>query len=364
MALSRDRSAEGRRELVALLGELFSDDGVSFSDRERALILEILEKTINEVEQTVRARISARLAALDDVPESLVLFLANDSSEIAFPILMESGVLNNEDLIEIIRSRSQEHQVAISLRKKVHADVSQELVKTGNEKVIISLLHNQNATISQATFEYLAEESKRVDTFQDPLLRREDLPPVIAQRMYMWVSAALRGVIADRFDIDEDIIDQVLEETAMELYTSAIHESVYGSKSKKLADQLVKEGVVDTDLLIDILSCGEVHLFVSLLAEVSGVRQSLVLKLSLEPQGEGLAVLCKALGFSKAVYASLFGLLGRTQMEGAEKFKEHLRAAMKFFDGFSESTAKHVVKRWSLNEDYLSALRTLELRKS
>ena len=202
LALSRDRSAEGRRRLVTLIGELFSDERGQISDKEKTLILEILEKTISEIEQSVRAQISARLSSMPNVPESLISFLANDTSEVAFPILKDSGVLKDEDLIEIIKKRSQEHQIAISMRRKVSVDVSQELINTGSEKVIVSLLNNANASISQAAYEYLEAESRRVDTFQEPLLRREDLPPKIAQRMYLWVSAALREMISQNYDID------------------------------------------------------------------------------------------------------------------------------------------------------------------
>lgn len=363
LALSRDRSDQGRRELATLIGELFSDDDASFSDKERALILQILEKTIQDIETTVRALISSRLSQRDDVPEKLLLFLANDRDDIAFPILKESGVLKDEVLIEIIRARSHEHQIAISLRNAIPADVSQALVETGDEKVIVSLLKNDNASISQATFEYLSEESKHMDTFQDPLLRRKDLPPVIAQRMFMWVSAALRNVISENFDVSDDMIDKVLEQTATELYSSAVVESKFDDKAKKLAEKLVKEGSVDANFLLKVLSCGEVHLFVSLLSKISGVRRGLVLKLSIEPEGEGLAVIVKALGLDKTIYASLFGLLKRTQMESGKKFKAHLHKALKFYDSFSVSTAKQVMRRWRLNEDYLSALRTLELEK-
>ena len=364
LALSRDRSAEGRRKLVTLIGALFSNEQGHISDKEKSIILEILEKTIASIEVSVRAQISTRLSQMADVPESLVQFLANDTSEVAFPILKESGVLKDEALIEVIRKRSQEHQVAISMRQKVNVDVSQELINTGNEQVIVALLKNQSASISQAAFEYLEEEARRVDTFQEPLLRREDLPPQIAQRMYLWVSAALREIISEKFDVSTDVVDGLLEQTAMDLYTATIDENEYSSTSKKLATELVRDGQANSELLINVLSAGEIHLFVSLLSTISGVRENLILKLTLEPEGEGLAVICKGLGYDKKAYASLFGLLGRTQMEGAAKFKKSLRLALTFYDSFSLVTAEQVMHRWRLNQDYLSALREIGVGES
>jgi len=362
LALSRDRSVEGRKRLATLIGALFSDDRGHISDKEKAIILEILEKTISEIEVSVRAQISERLATMENIPQNLVNFLANDSSEVAFPILKESGVLKDEELIEIIKKRSQEHQIAISMRHKVSLGVSQELIETGSEQVIVSLLNNKNASISQAAFEYLEAESRRVDTFQEPLLRREDLPPQTAQRMYLWVSAALREIISQNFDINGDVIDELLEQTAMNLYSAEVGESEYSDKSQKLAEELVRNGQASTEMLIKVLSVGEVHLFASLLSNISGVRENLVLKLTLEPEGEGLAVICKGLGFDKEVYASLFGLLGRTQMEGPTQFKQNLRTALMFYDSFSTSVAERVIQHWRLNQNYLSALREVGMR--
>jgi len=363
LALSRDRSTQGRRKLVTLIGELFSNDQGHISDKEKSIILEILEKMVASIEVSVRAQISIRLSQMADVPESLIHFLANDTSEVAFPILRESGVLKDEDLIDIIKKRSQEHQVAISMRQNVNVDVSQELINTGNEKVIRELLKNQSASISQAAFDYLEDESRRVDTFQEPLLRREDLPADVAQRMYLWVSAALREIISEKFDVSTDVIDGLLEQTAMDLYTSTIGESEYSDTSKNLAKELILDGQFNPDLLIDVLSVGEIHLFVSLLSEVSQVRENLILKLTLEPEGEGLAVICKGLGYDKKIYASLLGLLGRTQMEGAAKFKENVRLALNFYDSFPLSAAEQVMHHWRLNQDYLSALREIGVGK-
>lgn len=363
LALSRDRSVEGRGRLATLIGELFSNESGQISDKEKAIILEILEKTVSEIEVSVRAQISSRLAGMPNVPEKLISFLANDSSEVAYPILKESGVLKDEDLIEIIKKRSQEHQIAISMRQKVSINVSQELINTGSEQVIVSLLNNKTASISQAAFEYLESESRRVDTFQEPLLSREDLPPKIAQRMYLWVSVALREMISQNYDVDGDVIDGLLEQTAMDLYSADIGESEFSGKSQNLAKELVQNGQASTDMLINVLSVGEVHLFVSLLSTISGVRENLVLKLTLEPEGEGLAVICKGLGYDKGVYASLFGLLSRTQMEGPAQFKQNLRAALAFFDSFSVSVAERVIHHWCLNQNYLSALREVGMRK-
>ena len=160
---------------------------------------------------SVRRTLAERLAMLPSAPRDLIVELANDQIEVAHPILMGSNVLHDTDLIEIIHQRTLEHQLAIAMRKNINELVTDALVESGNEDVIKVMLENPSARISRATMEYLVEQSKRVDTYQNPLLKRPDLEPQLAKRMYLWVSAALRTHIVTKFNIDVSALDETIE---------------------------------------------------------------------------------------------------------------------------------------------------------
>ena len=73
----------------------------ALSERERALMGDILRKLIGDVEKAVRRELAERLAERGDAPRSLVIALANDEFEVAHPLLLKSTVLYDVDLIEI-----------------------------------------------------------------------------------------------------------------------------------------------------------------------------------------------------------------------------------------------------------------------
>ena len=52
-------------------------------------------------------------------PRDLVSALANDQIEVAHPILTQSTVLQDMELVEIIEHRTFGHQLAIAMRKMV-----------------------------------------------------------------------------------------------------------------------------------------------------------------------------------------------------------------------------------------------------
>jgi len=359
LELARQRSAASRSELAAIISDLFSGEEHVLTERERILMYEIIHHVVRDAEMEIRKVISSRLADREDPPEDLINLLANDEIEVAYPILTESKVLRDQTLIEIVRNRTLEHQMAVAIRHSVSPEVSEALVKTGNETVIRTLLQNENADLSEATMEFLIEQSQRIDSFHEPILRRKELGPEMAKRMYLWVSAALRKYIVDHCGLSLAEIDDLMESTVMAKVDDAINKDE--SKSAKLAKKLKRQGEINPDLMIRALEDGEVRFFVNLVSEETGLRDDLVMRFVLEPGGEGLAVACKAMAFSDYEYQRVFTFCRKsrpTQSEGTEK---SIAEAVKFFRHVDRDSADEVVRRWRRDKNYLSALRDLDM---
>jgi len=202
ISLARQKSDQAREQLFEAMGDVFLERNTVLSLQERALITDILEKLIREVSREIRRKLAVKLADAPGTPRELAVLLANDEIDIASPVLIKSKVLEDADLIEIVRNRSTQHLLAISMRRDLSTAVADALVESGEKDVIRTLLENQDAQISRATMAYLVEQSKAVDEFQEPLVKRRDLPGDLARRMCLWVSAAIRQSLLERFNID------------------------------------------------------------------------------------------------------------------------------------------------------------------
>jgi uncharacterized protein (DUF2336 family) len=167
--------------------------------REREMMIDILGRLLGEVDVKMRSNIARRLAANPHAPRSLLRDLANDTIEVARPILRESRMLEDMDLIEVIHQRGFEHRLAIARRTELSLWVSNALVRSGDEVVIVALLNNEGSRLSQETMTFLAERSRQAEAFQVPLLNRAELTAGLARRMSLWISAPLRGRIVERF---------------------------------------------------------------------------------------------------------------------------------------------------------------------
>lgn len=360
IALARDKSVEGRTRLVQIVGDLFFDTDNVLRDSERSIMTDILRQLIHDVEMRVRQALAERMAVATNAPKDLISVLANDEIEVAHPILTQSTVLQDIELIEIIEHRTLAHQLAIAMRVFLSETVSDALIDTGNVDVIKTLLENDNAEISGTAMEYLVEQSQSIDEIQVPLVHRGDLSPDLAKRMYWWVSAALRKHIIEHYRIDAADLDEKIQDAIEDILGAGQSDDKPVRKSEELAQKLLRADAITPALLIQTLRQGEVVLFEDMLSQLTGLRTNLIRRFVFEPGGEGLAISCKSAEIEKPDFASIF-LLSRSARPGDKVVDPtELSRVLGFYDKIKVETAMKVVKRWQLDPDFLFAMKQVK----
>jgi len=355
--LAQDKSAEGRQSLFENMPDLFLDGGSSVSDREKALMGEILRRLVYDVELKLRKSLAEKLSKRSDTPHDLIAELANDEFEVAHPILLESNVLHDADLIEAIKHRTIAHQLAISMRKNLSEDVSEALVKTGQEDVIANLLNNHGAKVSRHVMDYLVSESKRVDSYQNPLVQRPDLPPELAERMSWWVSAALRTHISEKFSLDLGELDDAIEAVAAEQFGLVQGDMAPTTKADDLVERLSDLGEVDAPFLIKALRQSEISLFESAFCKLTGLKLKLLRRILFEPGGEALVLLCRVVDVGSDTFSELLELSRRAKDREEEVTREQKERLQALYVKTKPEDAKRILKRWRRSSDYLFAVK-------
>ncbi len=359
--LARDKSAAGRKALVNAVSDLFFNNKDVLTDREKALMTDILRQIIHDVEMSVRRELAERLADTHQAPHELIVALANDEIEVAHPLLIQSDILHDFDLVEIIHHRTLEHQLAIAMRKTLTESVTDALVETGNEDVVAKMIENPSARISKSTMEYLVDQSKRVDTYQNPLLKRPDLEPELAKKMYWWVSAALRQHIVKNFTVDTADLDETLESTVKNVIDRhGVSGEAENSKPAKLAERLAEDGKITPRMLVQVLRQGEIPLFEAMFAKISGLRPRLLRRMLFEPGGEALAILCRAVGIDKTDFASIFMLSRKARNTDRVTNPQDLKRILELFDRIQPDAADRMLKKWQRDSNFLNAIRVVE----
>jgi len=362
LQLAREKSEAARSHLFEVMGDLFQEQAGVLSAQERALMVDILEKLVREVSHDIRLKLSHRLADLPGTPRELAVLLANDEIDIASPILMRSRALQDADLIEIIHHRSRQHILAVAMRRDLSMSVSDVLVETGHSDVIMALLNNQEATISEKTMAYIVDQSKHVDEFQEPLVHRRDLPRELAVKMCYWVSAAIRQFVIEKFQVDANELDDTIEPILREQVAKAEAETQPAetlTPAEEAARAIKDSGKLSARLMIQTLRRGEVPMFEAMFAQAAELRLALIHRLLYEVGGNGIAVIARGLRLSREEFATIY-LLTRRARPGLGGGAVDLGRALGFYDKVAGDAALKVLERWRRDPQYLFAIKTIE----
>ena len=360
LRLARDKSVGSRTKLADIIGDLFFGPTDTLTDAEQSIMAGILRQLVQDAEINVRKHLAIQLSNQPGAPHDLVITLANDESEVAYPLLLKSRVLRDQDLVAIIHHRTLEHQLAVSMRDQISSVVSAALVEVGEETVIKRLLENHNAEIARDTMAHLVEQSRKLDSLHRPLVHRSDLPADLAKKMCWWVSAALRTHIVEHFDVDPIDIDAAMEVAVNTVIDAQSAEDQTLSATDRVAKHLAESQDPDGDLIIRLLRESEITLFERVLEHQTGLRRKLLQRLLYEPGGEGLAIVCRAIGLAPEMFGEILTLTRKGRVGLDENNINECAFATTFYEQIEIEAAKQMLSFWRRNPNYLDLMRQLE----
>ncbi|HLN24219.1 MAG TPA: DUF2336 domain-containing protein [Patescibacteria group bacterium] len=228
--LLTDRSVDARVETAAKLAKQFQQG--ELSGKERQLAEEIFRLMVRDAEVRVRQSLAIHLKESSALPHDVAVALAQDVDTVALPILQFSKVLTDSDLIEIVRSQGVVKQVAIAKRPDVSASVSDALVETHNQEVVVSLVANDGADISDAALQRVVDDFGADTDVQGSLVQRAKLPVTVTERLLTMVSDQLRHRLVSHHQLSTnvagDIITQSRERATITLSAGADRDDVEG----------------------------------------------------------------------------------------------------------------------------------------
>ena len=159
--LNGDGNILERDQLFRNMAQLYSYVSDRCDDEQVAQYDEVLCQLAELVEVEARTHVAKLLAPLDRAPGNVVNKLANDSIDVAAPLLEFSNVLSDDDLIDIVSNQSEAHRVAIAGRNNVPERVGDAIVEHGGATSVSRLVSNNTAELGRETIEKLVARASR-----------------------------------------------------------------------------------------------------------------------------------------------------------------------------------------------------------
>ncbi len=259
---------EQRAETAGKIAASFDPEGLS--PTERQLAEDIFLIMVKDAEIRVRQALSENLKDNPHMPHEVALSLARDVDQVALPVLQFSEVLTDRDLTEIIKSQDAEKQIAIAGRATVSEEVSEALVQTKNEDVVVELVENEGANISDQSFETVVNSMGSNERLQGAMVNRATLPATIIERLMTVVSDNLKEQLADRVDISSVVTEGLLTQSR-EKAVIGLSSEISEASVLKLVRQLLTHDRLTPSIILRAACMGNIMFLECALAERVGI---------------------------------------------------------------------------------------------
>jgi uncharacterized protein (DUF2336 family) len=251
-------SVELRAELIGKLAREL--DGPRLAPAELQIAQDIVRAMAKDIEVAVRAALAGSLRHSPQLPRDVAVRLAADVEAVALPILSDSLVLTDADLIELIQGGSPTKQAAIAARPTVSEPVSGALVTHGDEQAVAVLLGNQGAHISEASLNQVVDRFPASTTVKERLVRRQVLPVTVAERLVVLVSQRLQQHLVRHHALPSglasDIVLRGREQAVIRLSAGAGERDLL-----RLVSQMQHGGRLTPTLILRALCTGDIAFF-------------------------------------------------------------------------------------------------------
>lgn len=310
-------------------GKLALDiDNPQLSESEMALAHEVVRLMAKDVEATVRISLSQNLRRAVRLPHDVAVQLANDIESVALPILQDSEVLTDQDLIAIIAKGSPQKHEAIATRATVSHTVSDAIITTAGEKAVEKLMNNTGAQISDTSYDKAVTRFEDSDVIKEAIVKRPVLPVTIAEKLTTRVSEKLRDYLVSHHELSPsvaaDLVLQSRERTIVELASGSSEDEI-----ERLVAQMQEHGRLTPSIVLRALCMGDVLFFEAALA----VRANIPLlnaRILIHDGGQlGMKTLYERAGMPPnmmSVVRAALDVVHETEMDGGSYDRERYRA--------------------------------------
>lgn len=326
-----DMSSDTRRQLLNAVTDLFLLDEEP-SEASKSHYGEIALRSLPHLDAGDRKQYADSVASTEALPREVAVSLANDSdAEVARLVLKLSPVLTDTDLAAIAVSQTQTHLAAIAERTRLSESVTDILVERGDSTVLRTVSGNEGAQFSDHGFDRLLQRGGDDAAVGEALARRSDLSPQRVQRVL-----------------------RIVEQVADQSERSAEGDSL----AKQARQQRLEVKLLLSDLRAKVRTLAEVvtmlaeddrafHL-AQVIAASAEVTNEQALRVLLQKDVSGIAVLARILDLDKDAFLAILNLRGRRLYFKAKDVEQDLRDYVQLDMATAERTMRFLRLRTKL----------------
>lgn len=347
-----DRAAaadvRARRALPDAIDDLFLPDESRLDDRTRSALNGLLAALAGSIEREVRDHAGRLLTTRRE--GALAAILAAPAAPV-IDRLASAGLLRDPDFIDECVARVRLELASTALPATAPDDPD-------SPSLLVRLARSTDRVVATAASAMLAAESRRAGLTEGIASAGTGLPADLNHRLLWWVAAALRDRHVGAAGDGLATLDRALAEAAIR--SRAAHDETERLEvvAMRLADAIGAQADELPTLLVEALRDRQLPVFVALIANALGIDFELVREILLDPGGERLWLVLRALEVPRDAVAQIGYLLCEGDpRRDVEAFADMLEGVM----SIDPQSARDAVGPLRLHPDYRAAVIALQV---
>jgi len=249
----------------------------------------------------VRRALAEVFASAEKAPQIVVHALAADQPDVALPVLAQSPLLLDDDLVDLIATGQADVQAVVAGRRPLSRGLAAAVAEVGAAEACLTLLENPDADIAPFSIDRIIDRFGHLAPIRENLLAREDLPIAMRQALLSKLSQTLAGFVAARRWLRPEHAELTAKE-ACEKATIALAADTRYEEVGALVQHLRQSGQLTAGMILRALLSGNVVLFEEALAELSGVSIDRVTAYIHDKNISGFRALYREAGLPEVAY--------------------------------------------------------------
>ncbi|MCP2670530.1 DUF2336 domain-containing protein [Maricaulaceae bacterium EIL42A08] len=283
-------------------------DGLTEAEREMGD--QILRFLAQDAADLVRRALAVTLQRSTHLPHDVAVKLAADVESIAIPLISGSPVLEDADLIEIVRNSDAARQVAVASRESVSAFVVDEIVAVGAPEAVGTAAANDGADFTLPTF------NKAVGRFSDDpsvlerFVDRTALPPEFTEKLISHISDTMIDRLITRHALPPQLAVELAEASRERATIDLVDQGGLAPDPRRFVQQMQMNGRLTPSFLLRTLFRGHMTLFEHCVAELASIDHAKAWLLIHDAGPLGLTAAFKQAGMPERILPAVRAAIG------------------------------------------------------
>ncbi|OYW43521.1 MAG: hypothetical protein B7Z38_01040 [Rhodobacterales bacterium 12-64-8] len=306
-------------------------DTMEMSEGDKESARQVLDLMCNDTAVLVRRALAVTLRNSPKLPRDIALKLARDVDAIAVPVLKNSPVITDEDLVEIVLAGAAEKQVAIAQRASLGEGLTEVIALYAAKPAVEACTLNEGATFSDDAFAGLLKRFANDNEIKGALVSRNALPIHVTEKLVNMVTGELFDRLVNKHELPPQLAIEIASGTRERATLDLVEQAGLTSDPERFVQQLHLNGRLTPSLIMRSLCLGHIGFVEHAMAELAGVPRSKSWLMIHDAGALGLKTIFERAGLPSGMFTAFrlaIDIYHKTEMDGGDGDRNRFRQKM------------------------------------